>query len=268
MIAAPRLPPHAQRSIERFLRAHVEQAAASGVVIGLSGGIDSALTFRLSVDALGAGRVTGVLSPDPGYSSELLDETHRFAEGLGAHAVVHQIGEVEAAYHRLFANVEDRVTLGNLKARIRMTVLYTEARERRALVVGTSNKSELLAGYYTKYGDGAADLLPLGDLYKTQLRALAEKVGLPTAIRERPPTAGFWAGQTDEEELGIRYDDLDRILLGLELLRTVAEIAAGGGWPVEMVERVARRVADGRHKRRLPPIPKLGLRTVGLDWRD
>jgi NAD+ synthase len=168
----------------------------------------------------------------------------------------------------LFPKVTDRVTLGNLKARIRMTVLYTEARERRALVVGTSNKSELLAGYYTKFGDGAADLLPLGDLYKTQLRALAEQVGLPPAIRERPPTAGFWAGQTDEEELGIRYDDLDTILLGLEQLRTVAEIAERGGFPLEVVERVARRVADGRHKRRLPPIPKLGLRTVGLDWRD
>ena len=268
MIAAPKLPPHAERTIAQFLRAHVEQAGASGVVIGLSGGIDSALTYQLSVAALGAGRVTGVLSPDPGYPKELLDETRRFADGLGGPTVVHEIGEVESAYHRLFPKVEDRVTLGNLKARIRMTILYTEARERQALVVGTSNKSELLAGYYTKYGDGAADLLPLGDLYKTQLRALAEKVRVPAAIRERPPTAGFWAGQTDEEELGIRYDDLDRILLGLEQLRTVAEIAEGGGWPLEMVERVARRVADGRHKRRPPPIPKLGLRTVGLDWRD
>jgi NAD+ synthase len=268
VIAAPKLPPHAQRTIERFLRAHVEQAGASGVVIGLSGGIDSALTCRLSADALGAERVTGVLSPDPGYPPELLTETRQFTEGLGAHAVVHEIGAVETAYHRLFPKVTDRVTLGNLKARIRMTVLYTEARERRALVVGTSNKSELLAGYYTKFGDGAADLLPLGDLYKTQLRVLAEQVGLPTAIRERPPTAGFWAGQTDEEELGIRYDDLDRILLGLEQLRTVPEIAERGGFPLEVVERVARRVADGRHKRRPPPIPKLGLRTVGLDWRD
>ncbi|MCI4319429.1 MAG: NAD+ synthase [Thermoplasmata archaeon] len=268
MIAAPKLPSHAQRTIERFLRAHVEQAGASGVVLGLSGGIDSALAFRLSVDALGPDRVTGVLSPDPGYLPELLEETRQFAGGQGARAVVHEIGAVETAYHRLFPKVEDRVTLGNLKARIRMTILYTEARERRALVVGTSNKSELLAGYYTKFGDGAADLLPLGDLYKTQLRALAEQVGLPAAIRERPPTAGFWVGQTDEEELGIRYDDLDRILLGLEQLRTVAEIADGGGWPLELVERVARRVADGRHKRRSPPIPKLGLRTVGLDWRD
>jgi NAD+ synthase len=268
VIAAPKLPAHARATIQRFLKAHVEQAGASGAVVGLSGGIDSAVTFRLCCDALGPGRVLGVLMPDPGYPPELVDETQRYAGSLGAVTIVHAIGDVELAYHRLFPKVRDRITLGNLKARVRMTILFTEARERRALVVGTSNKSEILAGYFTKFGDGAADLVPLGDLYKTQVRALAEELEIPPAIRARPPTAGFWDGQTDEEELGIRYDDLDRILGGLEQLRTVEEIAEGGGWPVNVVAAVAARVTAGRHKRRLPPIPKLALRTVGIDWRD
>ncbi|MCI4350664.1 MAG: NAD+ synthase [Thermoplasmata archaeon] len=268
MIAPPKLPAHARRTIERFLRAHVEQAGASGAVVGLSGGIDSALTFRLCCDALGAPQVLGVLMPNAAYDPQLVAETRDYAEALGAATVTHEIGEVEAAYRRMFPIVHDRITVGNLTARIRMAILFTEARERRFLVVGTSNKSEILAGYFTKYGDGAADLAPLGDLYKTQLRALASELGLPAAILARPPTAGFWDGQTDEEELGIRYDDLDRILVGLEQLRSIEEIATSGGWPVKLVTAVANRVTAGRHKRRLPPIPKLSLRTVGIDWRD
>lgn len=175
---------------------------------------------------------------------------------------------MERAFTALLPELVDRVALGNVKARIRMIVVYALARERRRLVAGTGNKSEILLGYFTKYGDGGADLFPIGDLYKTELRALAAELGLPSAIRERPPTADLWEGQTDEGELGISYDDVDRILYGLEQLRSEAEIAAVTGFPLERVHAVVERVRRNRHKRRTPPIPKVGLRTVGIDWRD
>ncbi|MCI4340136.1 MAG: NAD(+) synthase, partial [Thermoplasmata archaeon] len=178
------------------------------------------------------------------------------------------IEPIERSIHAQLPQISDRMNWGNTKARIRMIVLYSLARESRSLVLGTGNKSELLLGYFTKYGDGGVDLLPLGDLYKTQIWALAETLGLPEAIRARAPTAGLYEGQTDEAELGLPYRDIDRILHGMEELRTVEEIAAATGLPMESVRSVESRVALNRHKRRSAPIPKLGLRTIGIDWRD
>ncbi len=265
---APRLPAHAARTIAQFLRAHAGGTEANGVVVALSGGIDSAVTARLARDALGPERVFGVLLPGAGYPDALRAETEAYARSLGIASRTIPIGAIEAAYRAALPDLADRVTVGNVTARIRMTALYAIARDRGALVAGTGNKSELLLGYFTKFGDGGVDLLPIGDLYKTQERALAAELDLPAAIRERAPTAGFWEGQSDEAELGFRYEDADRILHGLEELRTEAEIVAATGLPAETVRAVAERVARNRHKRRLPPIPKLGLRTVGLDWRD
>lgn len=246
----------------------MREAHARGVVVGLSGGIDSALVARLCVDALGPPSVTGVLLPDSAHPASLLDETLAYAKQLGVTVVVHPIEELERNFEALLALGEDREARGNVKARIRMTVLYAEARRREALVVGTGNKSEILTGYFTKFGDGGADLLPLGDLYKTEVRELASQLGLPAAIRQRAPTAGLWPGQTDEEELGMPYERLDRVLRGFEELREEGEIARLTGTDVAVVAAVARRIARNRHKRRLPPIPKLSLRTVGLDWKD
>jgi len=264
----PRLPRDAVPALHQFLRAHAGPPAAQGGVIGLSGGIDSAVTARLARDALGPERVLGVLLPDGPYPPALLRETTEFADALGIEHRTIPLEPVLGAFHALLPEVEDRVTLGNATARLRMTLLYTLARERGRVVLGTGNKSELLVGYFTKFGDGGVDLLPLGDLYKTQVRALAEELDLPAPIRDRPPTAGFWEGQTDEAELGLPYERLDRILYGLEQLRTEEEIHARTGIALTDIRMVADRVARHRHKRRPPPIPKLGLRTVGLDWRD
>jgi NAD+ synthase len=264
----PRLPPQAVETIAQFLRVHSLGGGRDGVVIGLSGGIDSALTARLAVDALGPSHVLGVLLPDAGFPGPLLAETVEYGRSLGFETRTVPIAPVEAAFRSTLPEVTDRVSVGNIKARIRMTVLYAISRERHRLVAGTGNKSELLLGYFTKYGDGGVDLLPIGDLYKTEVWALAEELGLPEAIRRRPPSAGLWDGQTDEAELGASYEEIDRVLHGIEEFRGESEIAVLTGMPIAKVREIAERISQSRHKRRLAPVAKIALRTVGLDWRE
>jgi NAD+ synthase len=263
-----RAPPHAEEAIHAFLRAHARTKEVDGVVVGLSGGIDSALVARIACDALGSSKVLGVLLPDSSYPLALLEETEAFARSLGMETLRRLIDPVEEAVRGLLPGPTDQVALGNVKARIRMLMLYAVARERRRLVLGTGNKSELLLGYFTKWGDGGVDLLPLGDLYKTGVRELAEGLRIPEPIRIRPPSAGLWEGQTDEAELGLPYERIDRILVGFERLLPEEEIAQRTGETHATVAAIAARMRAGRHKRRMPPIPKLALRTVGLDWRE
>ena len=265
---APHLPSHAEETIAAFLRAHALGSGLAGVVVGLSGGIDSALVARLARDALGPENVSGVQLPDDRFPDDLRRETAAYARALGIGHRVVEIEPIERGFRDALPELADPVALGNVKARIRMAVLYSIARGERRLVAGTGNKSELLLGYFTKYGDGGVDLLPIGDLYKTDVRAIAEELGLPAAVRDRPPTAGLWEGQTDEEELGISYTELDQILYGLEQLRTPEEVASLTGFPVERVRAIDERILQFRHKRRMPPIPKVRLRTIGIDWRE
>ncbi|HTW40245.1 MAG TPA: NAD+ synthase [Thermoplasmata archaeon] len=264
----PKLPDHAIPAIGQFLRAHALSERATGVVVGLSGGIDSALVARLARDALGAEHVVGVLQPDARYPVALLAETQSFARSLGIEAITVPIEPVEAAFRAALPEVTDRVTLGNITARVRMIVAHTIARERHKLVAGTGNKSELLLGYFTKYGDGGVDLLPIGDLYKTEVWEAAARLELPREIRERAPSAGLWEGQTDEGELGMPYSEIDQILYGVERLHTEEEVAERTGLALARVQEITRRIAESRHKRRPPPIAKVGFRTVGLDWRE
>lgn len=262
----PRLPGHAAETIDRFLRAQLDPD--TGVVVGLSGGVDSALCARLARDALGPARVLGVALPSAASDADLVTDAEGYARSLGIEFRTVAIAPVVEAVRTALPELRDPTDLGNAMARLRMTTLYALARPMGRRVLGTGNKSEILLGYFTKFGDGGADLLPIGDLYKTEVWELSEHLGLPEAIRRRVPTAGFWSGQTDEAEIGLSYSEVDRILRGLEELRSIDEIATLTGQPTASVQRIAARVASNRHKRRLPPIPKLSLRTVGIDWRD
>ncbi len=265
---ATRLPAHVVPTLLAFLRAHALAPGLRGAVVGLSGGVDSALTVRLARDALGPEHVLAVLLPDPGYARDLLTETQEYGRSLGIETRTIPIAPVLAAFRAVLPPTDDRVGLGNIQARVRMIALYALARETQRLVVGAGNKSELLLGYFSKYGDGGVDLLPIGDLYKTDVRALAAELGVPAPILDRPSTAGLWPGQTDEGELGASYDAIDRVLRGIEELRREEEIAEQTGLPPGTVRSIFARVQANRHKRRLPPVAKVGLRTVGIDWRE
>ena len=254
--------------IESFIAHQVEESGRKGVVLGLSGGVDSALVAKLCADAIGPKRVLALALPE-GNGGGDVEDARAYAVELGVSFRTLDIAPIVAGLEKgLKPGRSERVARGNLRARIRMTVLYFVANTEDRLVIGTGNKSEILVGYFSKWGDGGVDFLPIGDLYKTQVRAMARHLGVPKAIIDKTPTAGLWPGQTDEGELGIAYAELDRILLGIELQMDPDAIAEKAGVSEERVHRVEKLVAASVHKRKMPLIPKLGIRTVGLDWRE
>ncbi|MGC8837558.1 MAG: NAD+ synthase [Anaerolineae bacterium] len=230
--------------ISQWIADQVRRAGARGGVLGVSGGVDSALVAALTAKAL-PGRALGVLMPC--HSQPEDEEWGRLVLqtfGLEALRV-----DLTPAYDALVGCLPPGSDLAraNLKPRLRMATLYYLANAHNYLVIGSGNKSELMVGYFTKFGDGGVDLLPIGGLYKHQVRALARAVGVPQPIVERPPTAGLWPGQTDEGEMGISYEDLDAVLAALEA-GEVGHLDAG------LVERVRAMQARSEHKRRMPPI--------------
>jgi NAD+ synthase len=268
MALAPRFREDSADAIVMFIRDKVRDAKAKGVVLGLSGGLDSTVVAALCVRALGPGHVLGVLMPEQATPPKEMEDAAGVAKWLGIeHIVVRLEPVVEAFREQLGGDVEPRA-FSNVKPRARMTVLYYQAQIRGRLVMGTGNKSEILVGYFTKHGDGGVDYQPIGDLYKTQVRELARHLGVPQHIIDKLPSAHLTPGQTDEGDLGIRYEDLDRVLLGIELGMDDADIAERTGLPESECARVRGIVQATRHKRRAPLMPKLGIRTPGLDWRE
>jgi len=264
----PRLKDGTEQIIEKFLAEKLRKAGARGFVLGVSGGIDSAVVLRLCVRAVGKDKVLALMMPEKNSPKEDLEDGKDLCKHEGVKYKVIDITSTVAACVKAIKGKVDRRSLANIKARCRMAVLYHYANTDRLLVVGTSNKSELLVGYFTKYGDGAADLEPIGDLYKTEVRELARRMEIPDRIIRKAPSAGLWKGQTDESEMGIKYERLDAILLGIELGLADKEIAARAGTTVKEVSRIARMVRSTSHKRKSPPVVKLGFRTPGLDWRE
>ncbi|MDP9270302.1 MAG: NAD+ synthase [Chloroflexota bacterium] len=251
-----------------FIRSQMAQTGFERLVIALSGGVDSATVAFLAARAIGADNLLAVRLPYRSSSADSEVDAQRVVEALGCRT---ERVEITPMVEPMLALLPERdggelnIRRGNVMARQRMIVLYDRSVAFDALVVGTSNKTEALLGYGTLFGDMAAAIQPIGDLYKSQLRAVAQHLGVPAEIIAKPPSADLWVGQTDEDELGRTYDALDRALFALVDRRWSLERCVAAGLDRDLVEWVAGRVARTEFKRQLPPVAKISLRTPGID---
>lgn len=255
----------AHRILTGFIESEVTRVGYSRAVIGLSGGIDSALSFALAVEALGNENVLAVRMPYKASSPDSLEHADMLVEQF---EVPSETVEITDMVEPLFAVDQEmsRQRRGNIMARQRMIVLYDRSEAFKGLVIGTSNKTEILLGYSTIWGDMASALNPIGDLYKTQVRQLARALRIPAIIVDKAPSADLWAGQTDEGELGFTYDEVDKLLYLLVDQRYSARDCIQEGFDETFVDAVIRRVRRNQFKRMMPPIAKLSNRTVGYDF--
>ena len=265
----------AKKVLVEFIRKRIENSGFQRAVLGLSGGIDSTVVAYLAVEALGdPHKVYALILPYKSYQSESVKDARLVAKKLRINSQIIRIDSMVEEYFSKFSYKRiphhalpgsdasqvkrlEYVRRGNKMARERMSILYDWALSLRALVLGTSNKTELSMGYFTKYGDGGVDLEPLGDLYKTQVRQLAKYLGVSEKIINRRPSAGLWPGQTDEGELGINYEELDKILCCmLEKKHSIKKLLTLG-FSLENIEKIKNFVERSEHKRRLPPVAKV-----------
>jgi NAD+ synthase len=251
--------------LTRFIHTEITRAGFSRAVINLSGGLDSSLSCYLAVQALGADNVLALRLPYKSSSPDSAEHAQLVIDTLGVQALTIPISEMADALIDQFPDM-DRIRQGNIMARLRMIVLYDQSQAFRGLAIGTGNKTEILLGYTTLYGDSASALNPLGDLYKTQVRQLGEAVGVPQVILDKPPTADLWSGQTDEGELGFTYAEVDQLLYLLVDQRYRPEDCVEAGFDESFIRSVMERVRKNQFKRLLPPIAKLSNRTVGYDF--
>ena len=246
--------------ITEFIAENVKTAGLKGAVVAVSGGIDSAVALALTVKALGGDKVTAITLPDRDATPECdIMDVMQHCESLGVTCntlditpILHVMRDSLPLY-----DVTDRVAAGNVKSRVRMIVAYHYSNRLGRMVVGTSNKTELLTGFFTKHGDGGVDMVPLADLYKTQIRQLARHLNVPENIIKKPPSPGFFPGQTDEGELGIDYATLDLVLHSLEKGEDALRIAEDLNITFGQVEAIRKRRKANEHKRRPPLILRL-----------
>ncbi|MEJ2367283.1 MAG: NAD+ synthase [Acidobacteriota bacterium] len=252
--------------IERFLRQELEKTGRQKLVVGLSGGVDSALSCALAVRALGRRRIVALKMPYRTSSPASEQDADTLIAQLGIRA---ERIDISPMVDSLFKSDEGASDLrrGNFMARVRMACIFDRSALHGALVLGTSNKTELLLGYGTWYGDMASSLNPIGDLYKTQVWQLAGHLDIPRTILEKAPSADLWPNQTDEEEIGIAYEEADAVLYLLVDERYTVEEILGLGFPEDRVRTIMGKVRASQYKRRLPVIAKLSQRTIGIDFR-
>lgn len=246
----------AQNRIIDFIRNETRKAGVDGAVVGISGGIDSALAATLTVEALGKDKVLGIHMPESGLTpAEDSKDAKALADWLGIEFQTIDISGIISAFMTAIpsSGSASRLCMGNLKARIRMSLLYFHANQMNRMVIGTGNKTEILLGYFTKYGDGGVDLEPIGGLYKTEVWELSRRLGIPDSLIIKKPSAGLWAGQTDEAELGISYVRVDEILRRLEKNEDPDIILKTPGVSSEQLNSVINRIKRSEHKRKAPP---------------
>lgn len=244
--------------IINFIKEKVEYSKSNGVVLGLSGGLDSSVTAILCVKALGKDKVIGLILPDERITpKEDIEDAIELAKKLGIKYYVIKIDDIYNAFSFVnpIHNENNKIACGNLRARIRMVLLYYFANANNLLVVGSGDKSEILIGYFTKFGDGAVDILPIGDLYKTQVRMLAKYLDLPNKIVEKPSSPRLWKNHLAEKEIGIEYKTIDLILHGLiDLKMKKEEIASKLNISKDIIEKIIKMIENSKHKRSMPPI--------------
>ncbi len=255
----------AQTILTGFIYSEITRAGFSRAVIGLSGGIDSALSCYLTAKALRPENVLALRMPYESSSPDSLSDAQRIIDDLEIQSLTIPITEMVDPIFQRFPEA-GQIRRGNVMARARMILLYDQSEAFNGLVVGTGNKTELLLGYSTLFGDSACAINPIGDLYKTQVRQLSQAVGIPAAIINKPPSADLWIDQTDEDELGFTYQEVDQLLYLLVDQRYRPEECVSAGFSEEFVKAVVLRVRKNHFKRILPPIAKLSNRTIGYDY--
>ncbi len=246
--------------IAEFIRRYVEAAGADGVVVGVSGGIDSSVALALAVKALGKEHVTALILPDRRTTpNQDVNDALTLVKLFDVRYHLIYIDDIVDAFSKIpFFDPDNNIATGNLRARVRMNILYYFANRFNNLVLGTGDRSEILIGYFTKYGDGAVDLLPLACLYKTQVRHIAQWLGVPERIIKKPSSPRLWPGHLAEKELGMKYEDIDLILYGLfDLGLTEEQLSELAGIRLELIDRVITLHRRSRHKRGFPPYPRL-----------
>jgi NAD+ synthase len=256
----------AKEILVQFLHDSTTNAGFTEGILGISGGVDSAVSAYLCADALGKEHTLGVLMPYRTSSPKSLEDGLNVVNALGIRHEIVDISPMVDAYCEAL-KVKDSLRRGNIMARMRMIVLYDISARDNALVIGTSNKTELLVGYGTLFGDMASAINPIGDLYKTQVWMLAEALGIPKTIIQKKPTADLWEGQTDEDELGITYKELDRLLYAMIDDRRSDQELAEAGFQPERIASVRKKIQTSQFKRRPPVIAKLSSRTINVDFR-
>jgi len=255
----------ARKILTGFIQTEITRAGFTRAVINLSGGLDSSVSCFLTAEALGAENVLALRLPYATSGPDSLEHAQRVIDLLGVQSITIPITEMVDAMFARFPEASP-VRRGNAMARVRMIFLYDQSQAFNGLAVGTGNKTEILLGYTTLFGDAACAINPLGDLYKTQVRQLGRAIGVPEEIVAKPPSADLWIGQTDEGELGFTYADVDQLLYLLVDQRYSPEDCVSAGFGESFVREVVRRIQRSHFKRVLPPIAKLSNRTVGSDF--